>query len=106
MSYLLHIASVVHPCCVRWHDHAGESKLFTVLMLSEPEQFKGGKFAFKNLESGEEVEVSMQIGDAVLCPSEMEHCVCPVTGGRRVSINLDFWDVDDASDHRSVQDKY
>ncbi len=90
----------------RWHDHAGESKLFIVVMLSEAGQFGGGQFSYRNLETGEPVELDLGLGDAVVCLSETEHRVCPVLSGVRSSINIDFWSIQEGGDNRSIQDKY
>ena len=50
--------------------------------------------------------LDLQLGDAVVCPSPMEHCVRPLSGGSRVSMNIDFWSVSMQHDSRSAINKY
>ena len=61
---------------------------------------------YRDMQTGEEVAVDLQLGDAVVCPSPMEHCVRPLTGGSRVSMNIDFWSVSMQQDSRSSINKY
>lgn len=65
----------------------------------------GGEFQYRNSLTNQEVAVDLKAGDAIVCPSPMEHCVRPFTEGSRVSVNIDFWDVDVASDNRSSYDQ-
>ena len=89
---------------VGWHDHAGESELFIVALLADG--FGGGSFMYRNALSKEEVALDLKLGDAVVCPSSMEHCVRPLTSGLRVSLNIDFWGVAQQADTRSAANKY
>ena len=96
LAILLHAASR--------HDHAGESVIFIVVLVADG--FEGGEFMYRQAQTGEEVAVDLQLGDAVVCPSPMEHCVRPLTSGSRVSMNIDFWSVDMQQDSRSLANKY
>jgi len=89
---------------VGWHDHAGESELFIVALLAD--EFEGGSFMYRNALSNEEVALDLALGDAVVCPSPMEHCVRPLASGLRVSLNIDFWSVAQQADTRSAANKY
>ena len=91
---------------VGWHDHYGESLLFCVALLGDG-PFEGGEFGYRPLGGGDDaVEVALAPGDVVVCPSEMEHRVGPVLAGVRVSMNIDFWDVEEGNDRRSEFDRF
>lgn len=64
------------------------------------------QFMYRDMETSKEVAVELRPGDAVVCPSPMEHCVRPLTSGTRVSMNIDFWGVDMQNDSRSLINKY
>ena len=69
--------------------------------------FEGGEFGYRPLGGGDDaVEVALAPGDVVVCPSEMEHRVGPVLAGVRVSMNIDFWDVEEGNDRRSEFDRF
>ena len=89
---------------VGWHDHAGESVLFAVVMLADPRNFEGGSFCCRRDADSPVHAMQLGLGDAVICPSATEHCVRPVRAGTRCSINIDFWAV--KSDNRSPNDLY
>eukprot|EP00937_MAST-01D_sp_MAST-1D-sp2_P006183 g6183.t1 len=89
---------------VGWHDHAGESVCFAVVMLADPAQFTGGAFCCRRSADHPPRTVPLGLGDAVFCLSPTEHCVRPVTSGVRCSLNVDFWAV--AHDRRSDNDRY
>jgi len=89
---------------VGWHDHGGESVLFAVVLLADPAGFEGGTFCYRRADTGTECTLGLGLGDAVICVSHTEHCVRPVSGGVRFSLNVDFWAV--ASDNRSDADRY
>ena len=89
---------------VGWHDHAGESVIFIVVLVADG--FEGGQFMYRDMETSKEVAVELRPGDAVVCPSPMEHCVRPLTSGSRVSMNIDFWNVDMQHDSRSLVNRY
>jgi predicted 2-oxoglutarate/Fe(II)-dependent dioxygenase YbiX len=89
---------------VGWHDHGGESVLFAVVLLADPAGFEGGTFCYRRADTGAECTLELGLGDAVVCMSHTEHCVRPVSGGVRFSLNVDFWAV--ASDNRSDADRY
>ena len=89
---------------VGWHDHFGESLLFCVAVLGG--DFDGGAFSYRPLDGPAAVEVVLKAGDVIVCASELEHRVGPVTRGARVSLNVDFWDVDASDDRRSAFDRY
>uniref|UniRef100_A0A7S2DEU6 Uncharacterized protein n=1 Tax=Octactis speculum TaxID=3111310 RepID=A0A7S2DEU6_9STRA len=89
---------------VGWHDHAGESLCFAVVLVDYQNSCTGGEFLYRDLITGAEVDPKLRGGDVVICPSPMEHCVRPLTAGNRVSMNMDFWCVQE--DRRSVHDRY
>lgn len=89
---------------VGWHDHAGESECFVVALVADG--FTGGAFMYRDAVTNAEVVLDLALGDAVVCPSAMEHCVRPLTSGRRVSLNVDFWSVAQQHDSRSAANKY
>lgn len=67
------------------------SQVFCVAMLSPPDDFTGGGFVYRNVETGVDTVLSLEFGDVVVCPSEMEHMVKPLVSGTRISMNIDFW---------------
>ena len=68
--------------------------------------FEGGQFMYRNSQTQYEAALDLKLGDAVVCPSPMEHCVRPLTGGSRISVNIDFWSVQQQQDQRSAANKY
>ena len=105
-DYLVYQGRRARGDFVGWHDHYGESLLFCVALLGDG-PFEGGEFGYRPLGGGDDaVEVALAPGDVVVCPSEMEHRVGPVLAGVRVSMNIDFWDVEEGNDRRSEFDRF
>ena len=75
-------------------------------MLSPEEDYSGGQLTYRNLQTGAEVGLDLGLGDVVVCPSEMEHCVTPLRSGTRISVNVDFWRCPSEEDRRSEVDRY
>ena len=46
---------------------------------------------------------NLHAGDVIVCESHTEHAVKPLRGGKRLSMNVDFWAV--CSDGRSEVDR-
>ena len=87
-----------------WHEHSGESVLFVVAALSQPEEYEGGLFRVRDDDAqGEGRALKLRRGDLVVCVSQTEHKVDAITAGHRRSLNIDFWDLQ--NDRRSDHDK-
>lgn len=66
-----------------WHPFAktpNVRKLSAVLLLSNTDEFEGGKFQFSDLS-----DVPMERGSLIVFPSFMRHQITPVTKGKRYS---------------------
>lgn len=69
-----------------------DRKISGIVMLSDPEEYEGGRLLVDNTGSGRDdliKEVSMKKGDVTFFDSNYRHCVEPVTSGLREV--LVFW---------------
>ena len=76
-----------------WHHDFGPTadtwrKLSIVAMMSIPEECQGGRLQFVG--ENDLFHYDFNIGDAVVFPSWMKHCVTPVTAGSRWSLTTWF----------------
>ena len=73
------------------HHHDGGSLVTLDVMLSHPDEFKGGEF--QTLEAdGNMRSYDFELGDALVFVSHKPHCVQPVLSGRRTVLVMELWE--------------